>query len=747
MNRANHLLISRPAAQQMNPTLSQLERFLFSHHFYSGVRRAIGILLPIAVLGGIFGWYASGLVATFGALCVAFIDQPGPHEHRVREMLGGAALSTLTVAVTGLASSHPIAIWLVVMAQCFGFSMLAVYGKKGGQIGFACLLLMTVTLHNSLSTQEVWLHTLTSLGGGLFYTLFSYSVSRVMQLREKEQALSVALFATADYVARRADMYDPVGDLEENYRKLIVCQADMTDKHQAARDMVLRGLAGRRVQTDSRRIMLWNLFVEMIAILDLLVATRTDYALLQQKLGGSDALLFMRDALHKMASDLDRIALAVARERTATQRSSVKAELRALEFEIQQMQAEGFAQREPELYSLCIEILRRLRNSAKIIDRMIVATQRADHVQLLDSLKIDRSLTQFMSRQQFRPRLVTSNLRFDSPFCRYALRVTLAAGIALALSALIPTLARQGYWILLTVLIIMKPGFALTRQRNNWRLIGTLLGCGLAFALLHSIHQESWLFALMVLSTIVGGSMLQINYMVASVFNTTAVLLAFNFLDPSASTIITDRALDTFVGSVISFACSYFLPWWEAQFMPSLARAAITANRTYLEAALTHLHAHETKASAFELKRSDLRLRLARKNVHVALANLAEAFYRMMLEPKSRQWHVIELNNIVIQNHMLSSQIAAATAVLLSLQQIPAASTEFLRALLPQLLPAPDHPTPAVPKSLLDGNFPTLTYPLKQLQRSITLINAEMNVLHTQAFLRVNERQQTAMSS
>lgn len=731
----------------MNPTLSQLERFLFSHHFYSGVRRATGILLPIAVLGGIFGWYASGLVATFGALCVAFIDQPGPHEHRLREMLGGTALSTMTVAVTGLASSHPIAIWLVVMAQCFGFSMLAVYGKKGGQIGFACLLLMTVTLHNSLSTQEVWLHTLTSLGGGLFYTLFSYSVSRVMQLREKEQALSVALFATADYVARRADMYDPGGDLEENYRKLIVCQADMTDKHQAARDMVLRGLAGQRVQTDSRRIMLWNLFVEMIAILDLLVATRTDYALLQQKLGGSDALLFMRDALHKMANDLDRIALAVARERTATQRSSVKAELRALEFEIQQMQAEGFAQHEPELYSLCIEILRRLRNSAKIIDRMIVATQRADNAQLLDALKIDRSLTQFMSRQQYRPRLITSNLRLDSPFCRYALRVTLAAGIALALSALIPTLARQGYWILLTVLIIMKPGFALTRQRNNWRLIGTLLGCALAFALLHSIHQESWLFALMVLSTIVGGSMLQINYMVASAFNTTAVLLAFNFLDPGASTIITDRALDTFVGSVISFACSYFLPWWEAQFMPSLARAAITANRVYLDAALTHLHAHETKASAFELKRSDLRLRLARKNVHVALANLAEAFYRMMLEPKSRQWHVIELNNIVIQNHMLSSQIAAATAVLLSLQQVPAASTEFLRALLPQLLPAPDHPTPAVPKSLLDGNFPTLTYPLKQLQRSITLINAEMNVLHTQAFLRVNEGQQASTSS
>ena len=717
----------------MNLAYGPLQRFLFSHHLYSGVRRATGILLPITLLGGVFGWYASGLIATFGALCVAFIDQPGPHEHRAREMLGGTVLSTLTVTLTGLASSDPLLSWVVVMAQCFAFSMLAVYGKKGGQIGFACLLLMTVTLHNALSTQEVWIHALTSLGGGLFYTLFSYSVSRAMQLREKEQALSVALFATADYIARRADMYDLDRDLEENYRKLIVCQSDMTDKHQAARDMVLRGLITKQAQTDSSRVMLWNLFVEMIALLDLLVATRTDYAFLRQKLKGSDTLLFMRDALHKMASDLERIALAVARENTATQRSSVKAELRALEFEIQQMQTEGLAQRDPELYSLCIEILRRLRNSAKIIDRMILATRRDSHAQLLDAVKIDRSLMQFLSRQQFRPRLITSNLRLDSPFCRYALRVTLAAGLALALSALIPALARQGYWILLTVLIIMKPGFALTRQRNGWRLLGTLVGCGLAFALLYTTQHETWLFAAMVLSTIIGGSLLQINYLVASIFNTNAVLLAFNFLDPGATTIITDRALDTLLGSVIAFACSYVLPWWEAQFMPSLMRAAISANREYLRAALAQIQAHKTKASEFEVKRADFNLRLARKNVHVGLANFAEAFYRMLLEPKSRQWHVIELNNIVIQNHMLSSQISAVATVLMSSPNIPEASTEFLNALLAQLLPAPEHPTPPVPKSLLDGTFPELTYPLKQLQRSIALMNEEITVIYDQS--------------
>ena len=170
--------------------------------------------------------------------------------------------------------------------------------------------------------------------------------------------------------------------------------------------------------------------------------------------------------------------------------------------------------------------------------------------------------------------------------------------------------------------------------------------------------------------------------------------------------------------------------------MPSLMRASISANREYLRAALAQLEARETNATALEVKRADFNLRLARKNVHVALANFAEAFHRMILEPKSRQWHVIELNNIVMQNHMLASQISAVTTVLMNSPRIPADSMAFLTALLPQLLPAPERATPPVPKALLDGTFPDLTYPLKQLQRSIVLINEEIEVIYEKAQVR-----------
>lgn len=714
----------------MDPTLNQLRRFFYSHHFYSGMRRAAGTLLPITILGGLFGWYAQGLVATFGALCVAFIDQPGPHEHRVREMLGGAMLGAITVTITGLAGSHPLLIWFAVIGQCFFFSMLSVYGKKGGQIGFACLLLMTVTMHSPLSTDEVWLHTLTSFGGGLFYAVFSYLISRIMLMREKEQALSIALFATADYIARRANMYNLDSDLDTSYRALITCQSDMTEKHQAARDMVLRGLSTETTNKDPRRIMLWNLFVEMIAILDTLVATRTDYALLRRALENSDALLFMRDALYKMSLEIERIALAVSEDRPVKGRSSVKAELRALEFEVQLMQQNGQAENEPDIYRLCVEILRRLRVNARIVDRMAEYTRSSPGTQPVDSVDINNSLSKFLSRDQFRIGMLTSNLRLDSPICRYALRITLAAAIAMTLSTFIPVLARQGYWILLTVLIIMKPGFALTRQRNGFRLVGTLLGCAVAFAILYSVHDERMLFLLMVLFTIIGSSMIQLNYMAASTFNTTAILIAFHFIDHGPSTVIVDRAMDTFIGSAICFACSYFLPWWESQFMPSLARAAIMANRAYLQAGLYYLEAQKISSPSEQvpaLAQADLNWRLARKNVHVAFSNYASAFYRMMLEPESRQKNVAEFNNLLIQNHMLASQIAAVMTTLMSMAQPPESVIRHLSALLISFDPSSaDNSIEPLPKEITEHQFPDLTYPMKQLQRSVSFVHQEL---------------------
>src|SRR5690606_2069452 len=126
-----------------------------------------------------------------------------------------------------------------------------------------------------------------SFAGGLFYFLYSYGTHRLLWHREEQQALSVALFATADYMAARSRFYDVSADLDASYRTLIHAQADMTDKHQAARDTVLRELPKGQGRADRLRTSSLNVFIDTVAWLDSMVATHTDYATLRRSVADS----------------------------------------------------------------------------------------------------------------------------------------------------------------------------------------------------------------------------------------------------------------------------------------------------------------------------------------------------------------------------------------------------------------------------------------------------------------------------
>jgi uncharacterized membrane protein YccC len=105
----------------------------------------------------------------------------------------------------------------------------------------------------------------------------------------------------------------------------------------------------------------------------------------------------------------------------------------------------------------------------------------------------------------------------------------------------------------------------------------------------------------------------------------------------------------------------------------------------------------------------DFRYRLARRNVHVAFLNLAQAFQRMMLEPKAQQRYVAELNDLLVQSHVLASQITAAAPLLQSLGEGNADAQPFepLQRTLSvvrdnlseaqQALPEPSADAPATP--------------------------------------------------
>jgi uncharacterized membrane protein YccC len=753
-----------------------LQRFFYSHYFFGGLRQAAGVLLPAIILAGIFKLYTVGVIAAIGATCVAIIDQPGgPRRYRRNEMLGGVVLGSLTVALTGLASSHTVLIWLLVPLLCFSFSMLSVFGKRGGLIGFACLLLMTMTMRLPLTPDQVLLHTLYSFGGGVFYFTFSFGLSRLFWFREEQHSLSVALFATADYLVARSRFYDASTDLDDCYRQLVNTQSDMTDKHQTARDMVLRELPTGVGRGERYRVSLLNIFTDMIGLLDNLVASQTDYVTLRRRLPGSDIMLFAHDALYALSLDVSHIALTVARNKRSGRCPSVKAELRAIEYELEHYRRQGMVEKEPEVYALLVQVLRRLRNVSHIVGRMADQTAAPLNAVVADE-KINKSLVRFLSRQEIGFSMLTSNLRLDSAHFRYAFRVSVAAMLGMTVPVLLAPLLGKGeiaseitthsYWIILTIIAVMKPGFAQTRQRNGWRLAGTVIGCVLALTLFNTTSNIDVYVIALIVSSVLGNSLVQVNYMLSAIFNTIFVLLVFHFISPNDTMVVGERFVDTFIGCVLALICSYVLPWWEANYMAPLARAAKTANQRFFAAGMHYAELNraylqaveqwearkkadpdqanakaETEATAdgkpivgldnlrAERDEAYLAWRLTRKSMHTAFSNFASAFYRMMAEPVARQKNVSQFNNLLIQNHVFASQISAAVPILASLDTVPEGVQKSLEAIREYLNEQDANPPVSIET---EGELAMLAYPLRQMVRAAQLIRTEMRLMGVQ---------------
>ncbi|MFX5634502.1 hypothetical protein ABTE18_22050, partial [Acinetobacter baumannii] len=74
-------------------------------------------------------------------------------------------------------------------------------------------------------------------------------------------------------------------------------------------------------------------------------------------------------------------------------------------------------------------------------------------------------MTPFLTRQKYELRLVLEELTWRSPVLRFALRISMAVAAGLWIADHLPY-SSHGYWVLLTIVVILKPTFSMTRQRN-----------------------------------------------------------------------------------------------------------------------------------------------------------------------------------------------------------------------------------------------------------------------------------------
>jgi uncharacterized membrane protein YccC len=104
---------------------------------------------------------------------------------------------------------------------------------------------------------------------------------------------------------------------------------------------------------------------------------------------------------------------------------------------------------------------------------------------------------------------------------------------------------------LLTIIVIMRPGYGLTK-RSFHRLIGTVLGGILAFGILYLVNDKS-IIGVFLLLAYWDFIILQVNYKISATFVTMYVVFIYGIIT-NISDLVQYRILDT----VVKFVANHF---------------------------------------------------------------------------------------------------------------------------------------------------------------------------------------------
>lgn len=636
----------------MNRQTRAIQSFFYSQYFSDGLRITFGVLLPSLVFWQ-FDKFELGLTLSLGALCVSGADNPGPVMHKRNGMLICSGLMFLVAIITGFARLNVYTLGTEIVVLAFFFSMFTVYGNRAASVGTACLLIMILMMEKALKPDEILGYSATILAGSIWYTLLSITFFSIRPYRAAQQALGENILDVAKFLRLKIDFYHPETDIDENYRKVVSQQIHVSHNQDAVRDLLFKSRLMVKESTNASRILILT-FVDLVDMFEEIMATHYDYNVLREKFASTGVLDDIANLLLHIADELDNVGFAIQSNTRHNHLKDLNPELEALKTKIDEIGAN-----DKEVSNLVLKkILINLRNlNQKTVN--IFNYYNSKSVALLEN-QSDVEYSRFVTHQDYDVQLYADNLSFSSSIFKHSLRVALVCLVGFITAKVMPQLpysyftaktvtqGHHSYWILLTIIVILKPGFSLTKQRNFQRLLGTIAGGVIGVLVLKFIPGATAQFVILMVCMVGAYSFQRVNYVVSVILMTPYVLILFKLL--GVGHVVEERIVDTFIGSIVAFIASYIIfPIWEFDQIKKNLDDVLVANVSYL------LKMAETFSGKVV---SITEYKLARKDVYVSSANLSAAFERMTSEPKSKQRHIKEVHKFVVLNHILTSYIA-----------------------------------------------------------------------------------------
>lgn len=620
----------------------KLRTFILGQQLTDGIRVTLEIISPAIILS-LMGQFQIGLTASLGALCISICDAPGPVTHKRNGMMVGIVFVFLMALITGLVNAHILLLGILILVASFFFTMISVYGSRAGSIGTAALLIMVLKMTNQQHGGDAFLQSLYILSGGVWYMIWALLFYRLLPYRAAQRVLGECVTETGNYLFIKSRLYDTHFDIETEYKKLLEQQIIVNEKQNEVREILFKSRIMLKESTDKGRALVLT-FVTTVQLFEDIMATWYDYGQLRKTYGGTGILFGVSKVIQTLANELKKTGEAIHNNYAYTKDWDILPALNELKEKIDGLSDQGST-------IMLKKILVNLRALGKKTDELQAYFNR--EVVLKRKLRSTQYYLRFVNPQRVSWVAFKNNFTFKSSVFRHALRMMITCGVGFIIGKFFTT-GHHSYWIIMTIIIILKPGFSLTKKKNHDRLLGTIAGGVLGLIVLAFIKNEYFLFALLFLFMLGTYTFIRINYILMVLFVTPYVMILFHFLGIGAINVASERLLDTAIASLLAFLASYFLfPQWESGNIKESMSAVVKSNLNYLKK-LKELAANNENVTPYNL---------ARKDVMVTTANLSSALNRMLSEPKSKQLFKSEIYQYVVLNHILSSNIASLASL------------------------------------------------------------------------------------
>ena len=630
----------------MNSWLVRLKQATYNTTFMYNIR------MIIAFSGTAFVPYFIGqqiytIPLTLGVVAAALSDIDDRFSVRIMNLIYTYIGFFVTAVSVYLLFPYPILFAIGLIVACIGWILLGSLGRRYATISYGCLVVSVYAMLGVHLFDNWYMQASLLVIGAAWYGLISTISFLLFPVRQVQDKLAQCYSSLGDFLFAKSNLFDvdmTAKSYQQSMIELSLENAKLITIFNEMKTALLTRLKGDRGQKDTRR----NLQYYFVAqdIHERADSAHFDYQKLAKIFEHSDILFRFQRILFIQAKACKDLSSCIMQRNTYDHSKRFKHSFENLKISLDKLRAEQ------QYDQVWVNALFSLFQNLKAIDAQLRNVETERHINFDKTNHIENQLKDddLKGWDDIVIR-IKQHLTPESVLFRHAIRVSLVLFIGYIFVQI--TNIQYGYWILLTALFVSQPNFNATKRRLYLRIVGTLVGIILGYAILYFIPSIEGQLLLLVFCGVLFFELRSKQYAQATAFITILALINFN-LDGLGFTAAVPRMVDTIIGCALAwFGVSFIFPDWKFRRLPRTIKRSLQAQCNYLI---------EVVAQYKDGRNNGLNYRVVRRAAHNNDADVASLISTLATEPDFDPVQKTQAFEFLCLNHTFISYIAALGA-------------------------------------------------------------------------------------